>query len=119
MARYRALQDIDLGANWPQVQAGTILTDQPPVPNIPANWVPPAAAEPLDAAATSAYWSAGVQLLGMVRQQWSGVSLAPPQTFWQVDPAAAPGNPYRQFKLAGPLGAGMPMKQLFLGGVQP
>jgi len=119
MATYRALQDIDLGKNWGQVQAGTILTDQGPVPNIPANWSPPAAVDPLDGPAVTAFWNAGVQLLGLVRQQWNGINVAPPVTFWKVDPTAGPGNPYRQFVLAGPLGAGMPMKQLFFGGVQP
>ncbi len=116
MATYRALQDIDLGKNWPQVQAGTILTDQPPVPNIPANWSPPAAVDPLDGLAVTAFWNAGVQLLGLVRQQWNGISLAPPVTYWT--PAVNP-NPYREFVLTG-LGVGMPMVQL-LGtrGVQP
>ena len=47
MAPYRALQDIDLGDNWPQVQAGTILTDQPPVPNIPRSGLPLLRLDPL------------------------------------------------------------------------
>jgi hypothetical protein len=119
MATYRALQDIDLGKNWGPVLAGTILTDQPPVPNIPVGWVPPAAVDPLDTGAVTAFWNAGVQLLGLVRQQWNGINVVPPVTFWKVDPAAGPGNPYRQFVLAG-LGAGLGMVQL-LGtrGVQP
>lgn len=120
MATYRALADIDLGKNWPQVQAGTILTDQPPVPNIPVGWSPPGAVEPLDAGAVTAFWNAGVQFPGgPIRPQWSGVSISPPTTKWIVDPAASPGNPYRQYVLSG-LGAGLGMVQL-LGtrGVQP
>lgn len=120
MARYRALQDIDLGGNWPQVQAGTILTDQPPVPNIPVGWSPPAAAEPLDGPALTAFYNAGVQFVGLIRSQWNGINIVPPVTFWKVDPTAAPGNPYRQFVLAGPLAAGLPMVQLIgTRGVQP
>ena len=87
MATYRALQDISLGANWPYIQAGTILTDQGPSANIPAGWVPPAAVDPLDTDAVQAFWNAGVQLLGLVR-------VARPVTYWTPYPAGGGTRPY-------------------------
>ena len=48
MATYRALQDMWLGGNWPYVQAGAMLTDGAGG-NIPKNWVPPAAVDPISA----------------------------------------------------------------------
>ena len=115
----------NLGKNWGQVQAGTILTDQPPVPNIPTNSSPPAAVGPFGwPPAVTAFWNAGVQLLwfGFFAQQWNGITLSYLQSrsLESSTPTAGPGNPYRQFVLAGPLAVGLPMVQL-LGtrGVQP
>lgn len=101
MARYRALAEIHLGPHWPHVEAGSILQDGPNG-NIPEGWVPPGCVDPLDQAAVQAFWNAGVQFPGLVRQ--------PPITKWVVDPGAPAGNPYRQFCLSG-LGEGLPHRQ--------
>ena len=83
MATYRALQDIWLGGNWPYVQAGAMLTDGPGG-NIPKNWVPPAAVDPISADAIQNFFNVGVQRLGLVRQQWQGVAVAAPAIYWKL-----------------------------------
>ena len=117
MSSYRFLQDHSIAGLY--YQAGSTASTQDVGGTLPAGWVPSGQVDPTDGPAVSAFWSAGVQLLGLVRAQFNGINVAPPVTFWKVDPAAGPGNPYRQFVLAG-LGAGMPMVQLIgTRGVQP
>jgi hypothetical protein len=104
MSRYRALADIDLGIRFPDVQAGTILFDGPGG-NIPNNWLPPPCAEPLDAAATTAYWNAGPGPTGPIVPHWAGLNVPPPVTWWK--PVAGTSNPNRTYQLQG-LGLGLP-----------
>lgn len=114
MALYRFLQDHFV--NGVTYLTGTTASTADVGGTLPAGWVPSGQVDPLDNAAVQAFWNAGVQLLGLTRQQWTGVPVARPVTFWT--PAVTP-NPYREFILTG-LGAGMSMRQL-LGtrGVQP
>ena len=93
MARYRALQDIDIGARWPYAQAGSILQDGEGG-NIPSGWVPPAAVDPLDSGAVFVFWNAGVQLLGAVISRWTLQTVAPPVTYWTPYPAGGGTRPY-------------------------
>jgi hypothetical protein len=104
MARYRALADIDLGIKFPYVQAGTILFDGPGG-NIPNNWLPPPCAEPLDAAATTAYWNAGPGPTGPIVPHWVGLNVPPPVTWWKKVPGTS--NPNVTYQLQG-LGAALP-----------
>jgi hypothetical protein len=62
--------------NGCRYEAGQIVEMKP-------DFVPPGACEPLDAEATAAYFLAGPQPLGLVRQQWSDLLLFHyPKTFW-------------------------------------
>jgi hypothetical protein len=94
MATYRALQDISLGASWPYITAGQMLTDglDGNPANIPLGWVPPAAVDPISSDAIQNFWNAGVQILGMVR-------VSPPLIYWQPFPAGGGTRPYQ---LTGP-----------------
>jgi hypothetical protein len=93
VATYRALQDIFDGSAI--ILAGTTFT-------ISNSWVPPAACDPLDGPAVTAFFNAGPQLCGLIRAQWAGQIIAPPVTRW-----VEAGNPaLQQFKLTG-LGAGL------------
>jgi hypothetical protein len=95
MAQYRALQDIWDGTQI--ILAGTTFT-------IADNWVPPAAVDPLDAPAVTAFFAAGPQICGLIRAQWANQFVGPPQTKW------VEANPALQlFKLTG-LGAGLGTK---------
>ncbi len=71
------------------------------VGNIPSGWVPPAAVDPLDTDAVTAFYNAGP----LIRSR-TGIGVGP-VTRNGFDPNATPGNPYRQFVLTG-LGAGLP-----------
>jgi hypothetical protein len=113
MPRYLALQDIDLGIRFPYVQAGTILFDGPGG-NIPNNWTPPSGAvDPLDAASTLVVWTAANNSAatgsfspgGLSRQQWSGIPVNPPVTFFRPVPGTA--SPTRLYQMTG-LGAALP-----------
>lgn len=88
MATYRALQDISLGASWPYITAGQILTDglDGNPPNIPLNWVPPAAVDPISPDAIQAFWNAGPQQLGAVR-------VSRPLIYWTPYPAGGGTRP--------------------------
>lgn len=115
MATYRALQDISLGASWPYITAGQILTDTGPKPNIPKGWRPPGGVDPLDQEAVLAFHAMGPQLPGMVR-------VARGVTRWE--PRPNPTHPRaREYVLTG-LGAGLPFRQhgvnaASFGGVHP
>jgi hypothetical protein len=107
MAVYRALADIDLGLRFPYVLAGTILSDQGPSANIPLGWLPPPCVEPLDAGSLAAYFAAGPGPSGSILNQWTGINVPPPATFWRAVPGTA--NPTRMYQLTG-LGAALAPK---------
>jgi len=64
---------------------------------MPADWKPGNAMEPLDAEATEAFWRAGPQQLGAIR--------VTPQTYWVS--AVIPGSSAMGWTLTG-LGSGLP-----------
>jgi hypothetical protein len=90
VATYRALQDISLDASWPYITAGQMLTDglDGNPPNIPLNWVPPAAVDPISPDAIQNFWNAGVQQLGLVR-------VSRPLIYWAPFPSAGGTRPYQ------------------------
>jgi hypothetical protein len=123
MARYRFLQDF-VDANNILYQAGTIGSTADVGGTLPTNFVPPAAVDPQDASAAQAFFNAGVRLLPLVRQQWTGIPVNPPTCFWQprTNPTGGPLDPYREYQLSGPLGAGLGFRQVGGGsdtGAQP
>jgi hypothetical protein len=93
MATYRALQDISAPT---YIQAGQIFSDGAPDYSIPVGWVPPACVDPISPDAIQNFWNAGVQLLGLVRQQWTNTgAIAPPQICWAPFPSAGGTRPYQ------------------------
>ena len=90
MARYRWISDGHVNNTY--YHAGDIFTAAD-------DWIPPAAVDPLDAAAVSAFYAAGPQIRPLVRQQWTTRAVNPPVTYWQ----RASGN---FWELTG-LGAGL------------
>src|SRR5262249_22241145 len=74
MAQYRFLQDAYIAGQY--FSAGDVAT-------LSNNFIPPAAVDPLDSAAITAFWNAGPQITPLVRQQWSTQSVAPPAIYWQ------------------------------------
>jgi hypothetical protein len=54
-----------------------------------ADFIPPGCVEPLDASAVQAFYRAGPQPLGLVRQQWSDLIVTHyPATYWKPIDAA-------------------------------
>jgi hypothetical protein len=104
MSTYRFLQDHDIGGAV--YLAGTTAATMDVGGTLPAGWRPSGQVDPLDGAAVQDFWNAGVQLLGSVRAQWTGVSVAPPATYWVPYPAGGGTRPYI---LTG-LGAGLPFR---------
>ena len=123
MAKYRFLQDA-VDQNGVYYTAGSNASTADVGGTLPVGYVPPAASEPLDSAGALAFWNAGVRLLPLVRQQWTGIPVNPPTCFWQprTNPTGGPLNPYREYQLSGPLGAGLGFRQIGGGsdsGAQP
>ena len=124
MSTYRFLSDHFIGGQY--FQAGTTATTAdvpggtipaptpsglpiPPYPPDPTEWIPSGNVEPMDAAATTAFWNAGVQLPGRVQQQWTGIGVPPPATRWvALGQRGAPGL----YQLSG-LGSSLPPRQFF------
>jgi hypothetical protein len=72
------------------IEAGTTIT----MPT--GQWVPPVAADPVDQNAIQDFWNAGVQIMGLVRTQFSTLPVAPPQVYWQpVNPALGQLSAYQ------------------------
>jgi hypothetical protein len=100
MARYRWLQD-GFSPGGYYFQAGDIASTVDVGGILPTNFVPSAALDPLDASAVAAMYAAGPQIMPiLVRQQWSGVPVLPPVTYWRQIPGS------RQWQLVGPLAQG-------------
>jgi hypothetical protein len=113
MSRYRFLQDC-VDQNGVYYQAGTIASTADVGGTLPSNYVPPAASEPLDAAGASAFFAAGVRLLPLIRQQWTGIPVNPPTCFWipRPNPTGGALNPFREYILSGSLGVGLGWRQI-------
>jgi hypothetical protein len=92
MATYRLLSDFY--NNGAYSLAGDIIT-------MPDNFVPSAAMDPLDTPGVNALHAAGPQTAGLIRQQWVGVPVNPPVTYWKKIPGG------RMWQLSG-LGANLP-----------
>lgn len=80
MASYRLLEDHYIGQT--QLLAGTIVTDTGPGAVLPSGWVPTPNCDPLDSGALTAFYAEGPVLPGLIRAQWTGLSVAPPVTYW-------------------------------------
>jgi hypothetical protein len=102
MSTYRWLQD-GVGPSGHYFHAGDIVSTSDVGGLLPANWVPPGAVEPLDNSAVAAFYAAGPQFTPLVRQQWSGVPVSPPATYWRAIPNTNP----TMWQLTG-LGSGLP-----------
>jgi hypothetical protein len=122
MSQYRFLQDHSVGGVY--YQAGTSASTADVGGSLPVNWQPTGASEPLDAPAVAAFYAMGPQLGALIRQQWVGLPVAKPVTYWIPNPNPTfPGNSAREYVLTG-LGAGLPFAQLAVnaagfGGVYP
>jgi hypothetical protein len=102
MSKYRFMSPHFIGNR--RYDAGEVASTADVVGgSLPVGWPPTPAAEPLDAAATAAFFAAG---------PWpeSQIDLfqAPPATFWLATPGTA--NPNRTYSVTGPLGVGLPAK---------
>lgn len=102
MASYRFLQDHNVGGV--SYLAGTTASTADVGGSLPAGWMPSGQVDPLDSAAVQAFWNAGVQLLGLVRAQWTGISVPRPVTYWTPFPAGGGTRPYILTGLGASLG---------------
>jgi hypothetical protein len=109
MSQYRFLQDAYVGQYF--LAGTTAATADVAGGTLPIGWTPSVCVDPLDTAAVNAYWAAGPQLLGLVRQQWSTIPVTPPVTYWR----AVGGG---QYQLGG-LGAGLPPLSMSNRGALP
>jgi hypothetical protein len=92
MSTYRFLQDHSIaGVTY---LAGTTASTGDVGGTLPLGWRPTGQVDPLDAAAVQDFWNAGPQLLGLVRQQWTGQPVIPPSTYWIPYPAGGGTRPY-------------------------
>jgi hypothetical protein len=114
MSTWKFLQDHFIGGRY--YQAGeTAFTADIPGGSLPAGWPGSANAEPMDAPAVNAFWAlantsgllgtGGWSPVGLVRQQWSGIPVNPPITYFKPVPGSA--SPNRLYQMTG-LGAGLP-----------
>jgi hypothetical protein len=108
MARYLALTDHYLGANWPYISAGDVIQEGV---NAPIGFVPTPGCDPLDADGRQKFFNAGPQgwtdaqtslSLSTNSQRWSSVGVGPAKCFWQP---IAPGS--RKFQLTTSAGAAL------------
>jgi hypothetical protein len=103
MSTYRFLQDHDIaGITY---LAGTTAATMDVGGTLPLGWRPSGQVDPLDAAGAQDFLKAGPQQLGLARQQWTGISVPRPVTYWvAVTPPGRPG--VGQWQLTG-LGVGL------------
>jgi hypothetical protein len=122
MSTYRFLRDHSISGAYHQ--AGTVASTADVGGTLPVNWQPTGVCEPLDDPAVAAFYAMGPQLRALIRQQWVGLPVAKPVTYWIPNPnPTQPGNSAREYVLTG-LGAGLPFAQLAVnaagfGGVYP
>ena len=85
MSLYRFLADHSVGPFY--FQAGTTAsTADDGVGLLPVGWVPTGGVEPLDSSAVAAFFAAGPQFGWPIRQQWTGIGVPRPVTYWVPDP---------------------------------
>jgi hypothetical protein len=84
MSSYRFLADHYIGTAY--FLAGTTASTRDVGGTLPINWGPSGNCEPLDAPAVNAFYAAGVQPPGLIRQQWSNVPVSVPVTYWRQIP---------------------------------
>ena len=88
MSMYRALAPLYIGTAY--YEAGETIS----VAN--GSWIPPAMVDPIDSAAITDFWNAGVQIAGLIRQQWSTLPVSPPAVYWKpVNPALGQLSAYQ------------------------
>jgi hypothetical protein len=110
MSAYRFLQDHSISGAY--YQAGTVASTADVGGTLPVNFQPTGACEPLDAPAVAAFYAMGPQLRALIRQQWVGLPVAKPVTYWIPNPTPTqPGNSAREYVLTG-LGAGLRLRNL-------
>ncbi len=111
MSQYRFLQDHYVnGVTYP---AGTVASTADVGGTLPVGWVPTGQVDPQDTPAIAAFFAAGVQLLGLVRSQWSTQAVLPPIVRWAVVNAST-----FTYRLTG-AGAALGTAQLLFRGVNP
>jgi hypothetical protein len=100
MSAYRFLQDHSISGAY--YQAGTVASTADVGGTLPVNFQPTGACEPLDAPAVAAFYAMGPQLRALIRQQWVGLAVAKPVTYWIPNPTPTqPGNSAREYVLTG------------------
>lgn len=109
MAKYRLLADHVVNiAGGSLLQAGSIVTEGV---EVPVGFIPTPYCDPLDQDGANKLFAAGVKLPGLIRSPWSYISA--PTCRWIPNPnPTAPGNPYREYVLSGPLGVGLGFQQV-------
>jgi hypothetical protein len=92
MAQYKFLQDVYVDRLYP---AGTIASTADVGGTLPSSFLPPAAVDPLDSAAVTAFYAQGPQqVIGPIRAQFSTQGVSGPVTYWT-------GLPGSTFSLTG------------------
>jgi hypothetical protein len=84
MAQYHLLDDIYV--NNQLIEKGQIVSDTGPGALLPANYVPTAAFDPIDADAIAKFWAAGpiIEYAAptLIRSRWTNVGVAAPLVRW-------------------------------------
>jgi hypothetical protein len=75
MSTYRTLSDMVIGGGV--IPAGSTIT----MPT--GSWTPPGCVDPIDSAAITDFWNAGVQPAPLARTQFSTQPVTAPQIFWR------------------------------------
>jgi hypothetical protein len=96
MPRWRILNDIYVGGIY--YTAGELV-------DLPREWVPTGAVEPLDNDALDAFYAAGPQQPDLIRPRWTNDNAQLPRTYWRQ----IPGSP--RWTLTG-LGVDLPHKEM-------
>ena len=100
MSAYRFLRDHYIDRIY---LAGTTASTADVGGTLPTGWVPSAGVDPLDPDAVEAFFNAGVQLTGPVKQQWATQPVPPPVTYW-VQSGGLGSNHWTLTGLGGNLG---------------
>jgi hypothetical protein len=99
MSTFRLLSDHVLPSGA-YVLAGTVVSTADVGGTLPIGWISNAA-DPLDVSGVQAFYALGPQITPLVRQQWVGVPVSPPVTYWRQIPGG------RMWGLTG-LGSALP-----------
>jgi hypothetical protein len=80
MSSYRFLEDCYVDRFY---QAGTIASTADVGGTLPTGWIPNNNVDPLDGPAVTAFYNAGPQQCGLVRDQFNQTIVQLPTTYWQ------------------------------------